>query len=357
MKMSSKFVIRLGVWCVLILYLFCDLILFEGPLKQQVYRLQGTPSEKLGNDIERGIVARVFTKPISLAQVDYAVDELLWRSGRERHDISKSERIALRTSVLNELCDHSLLREKVALNHKKFPVSEEEITEAMQRFASRFTTPEHLVESMESFGFQGEKELRYRIAARLQQNKYLAHHIARGIAVTDEEAQAWYDAHKDELTVPELRQARHIFLSKLENKEDAALATLNEAKITLEEKHSDFASLSASLSEDPRSKEHAGELGWMRADRIAEDFSNALFALKLNELQIIETKIGWHLIELIAIQQPQLSNFVDCKNEIVAALATSRRKAAVATYRRNLRLQHPGKITIHEQLLSAPWTN
>ncbi|MFD2159974.1 peptidylprolyl isomerase [Rubritalea tangerina] len=356
MKMSSKFVIRLGVWSVLMLYLFCDLILFEGPLKQQVYRLQGSPAKKLGNDIERGIVARVFTKPILLSQVDYAVDEQLWRSGRTREEISNSQRTALRRIALAELCDHALLREKVALNDKEFPVSEEEINAAMQRFASRFSTPEELQKAMLQFGFEGEKELRFRIAARLQQQKYLNHHIARGIAVTDEEAKAWYKDHQEQLQTPQLYQLRHIFLSKLQHNEDEAVQALREAQEFLQSGTNDFNSLSLKLSEDPRSKDHGGSLGWMSLQRLPADFAQAVEKLKVNQTSLIETTIGWHLVELTDTQASTLRSFDESKAEIVAALETSRRKAAVKEYRKNLRLQHPEKIVIHEALLSADWT-
>lgn len=357
MKMSSSFVIRLGIWCVLMLYLFLDLILFEGPLKQQVYRLQGSRSEKLGNDIERGIVARVFAKPILLTQVDYAVDEHLWRSGRTRMDVSAKQRKEIREVVLRELCDHSLLREKVALNQKEFPVSDEEINAAMRRFASRFKNIEVLAQSMTAFGFQGEKELRFRIAARLQQNKYIEAHIARGIAVTGEEARAWYAAHPEELTTPARVKARQIYLTAAGHTDEQATKVLNAALEKLQNKATTFDFLASELSEDERSKKIGGQLGWMTKQRLPEDFSTALFELPLNTPSIIQTKLGHHLVEVTEKSPAVLSSFEKLKPEIVAALETSRRKSAVLEYRRNLRLQHPDKIVIHEQLLSSPWTN
>lgn len=357
MKMSSKFVIRLAAWCVLMLYLLFDLVLFEGPIKQQVYRMQGSPSEKLGNDLERGIVARVFTKPILLSQVDYGVDDHLWRSGRSREDVGETERLALRTSVLRELCDQVLLREKVALNHKDYPITDAEINTAMLRFASRFSTPQDLTKAMADFGFEGEKELRFRIAARLQQNKYLAHHIARGIAVTDKEAHAWYTVHTKSLTTPALRKVRHIFLAALGNSEEDAQRSLKEALEFLESGTNDFASLSSKLSDDERSKKVGGDLGWLSRQRIPDDFANAVFALPLQQPAIIKTKLGWHLVEVTHSKPAKLESFETLKTEIIVALETSRRQEAVAEYRKNLHRQHPDKVVVHKELLKAPWSN
>ncbi len=43
--------------------------------------------------------------------------------------------------------------------------------------------------------------------------------------------------------------------------------------------------------------------------------------------------------------------------EPVVALETSRRKDAVAEYRRNLHRQHSRMVVVHKSLLEAPWTN
>ena len=338
------------------LYLLFDLVIFEGPIKTQTRRMQGAPVGDVSADQERGIVARVFTKPILLSQVDYAVDERLWRTGRTREQISKQERLNLRKVAVRELCDHALLREKVALNTKEFPVTDEEINAAMLRFASRFTTKDDLAKAMTNFGFEGEKELRFRIAARLQQNKYLDFHIARGIAVSDDEALAWYHDHKETATIPERIKVRHIFLAANGHSEEAARVSLSKLKTQLTEGAS-FANLAQQFSEDEHSKKLGGDLGWMTRSRVSKDFSEATFKLTTNEPQIITTKIGYHLVEVTEKAAAQLRSFDEMKPEIVSALETSRRKEAVRIYRQNLTHQHPGKVIIHESMLSDDWTN
>lgn len=353
MKMGTKFVVRLAAWSVLIIYLLCDLVFLGGPLKNQVTKMQGTPEKRALADQERGIVARVFTVPIYLSQVDYGVDEQLWRTGRTRDAINERERGELRAIVLAELIDLSILREKIALNEDQFPVSEEEITSAIQRFTSRFSTPAQMAATLNGMGFKGEKELKYRIAARLQQNKYIDSKIANGIAVSDGEALQWYADHKNELTTPELIKARHIFLSKLNHNEAAARSKLQQAQ----DSEKGFAKLATELSADASSNKTGGELGWMQRDRLPQDFADQFFELEVNQPEIIETKIGWHLIEVTDKRPTELASFETLKPEIVAALETSHRKDAIAEYRRNLRAQHPEKIIIHRELLDADWTH
>lgn len=338
------------------LYLLFDLVIFEGPIKTQTRKMQGAPLGDSVADQQKGIVARVFRKPILLSQVDYAVDERLWRLGRTRENISDQERTELRLAAVRELCDHALLREKVALNAKDFPVSDEEIDAAMLRFASRFTTKDDLAKAMTNFGFAGEKELRYRIAARLQQNKYLDAHIARGIAVSDDEALAWYRDHKEATTIPERVRVRHIFLAANGHSEENALALLTESKTKLTQGTS-FSELAQQFSEDSQSKKHGGNLNWMTRARISKDFSDGVFDLPVNTPQIITTKIGYHLVEVTDRSPAQRRSFEEMKTEIVSALETSRRKEAVRTYRNNLTHQHPNNVIIHHQMLSEDWTN
>ncbi|MGJ8671959.1 peptidylprolyl isomerase [Rubritalea sp.] len=353
--MGKKFVVRLFAWSVLMLYLVCDLVFFSGPLKQQVNKIQNSQEGKMLLDQERGIVARVFTVPIYLSQVDYGVDEFLWRSGRSRIDISKKERSELRMKVLDELIDHSILREKVSLNDDRFPVSKAEITSAIQRFSSRFSTPEQMAETLKSFGFKDSKELEYRIAARIQQNKYIASKIAPGLAVSDDEANAWYHDHIKELSTPERINARHIFLSKLNHTEEQALTKLEKAKRELSTKK--FSHIAEMYSADARNNKIGGELKWMQRDRLPKNFAEQVFSLPLHRKEIIETETGWHLIEITDKLPTERVDYEQLKPEIVAALETTRRKSAIEEYRNNLRKQHPEKIVIYNELINSDWTH
>ncbi|MFC5050232.1 peptidylprolyl isomerase [Rubritalea spongiae] len=353
--MGKKFVVRLIAWSALMLYLLCDLIFFTGPLKKQVDKMHNSHVKKMQLDQDRDIIARVFTVPIYLSQVDYGVDEYLWRNGRNRAELTAAERATLRIKVLDELIDHSILREKIALNDDTFPVSQAEITSAIQRFTSRFSTPQQMADTLKGFGFKHKKELEFRIAARLQQNKYIDSKIAPAIAVSVDEARAWYSDHREELTTPERIKARHIFLSKLNHNEQQALAKLEQAKLKLTS--TNFDELAKKLSADPRTSQAGGDLQWMQRERLPNDFAEQAFALPLDQPRIIETKIGWHLIVVTAKRSAELANFEQLKPEIIAALETSRRKDAIAQYRQNLRAQHYEKIIVHSELIESPWTH
>ena len=166
-------------------------------------------------DTERGVVSRVFNRPIYLSQVDFAVDQNLWSKGKNRTEIQEERRTYLRAIALIGIQDQYILREKVRLNADDHPVSDQEIDAAVKRFSMRFKNTQEMTEALKDYGFKGEKELRYRLAAKLQQDKYILSKIAPGLEVTEEETKSWYEEYKEESTTPERIKVQHIFISRL----------------------------------------------------------------------------------------------------------------------------------------------
>jgi len=305
-------------------------------------------------DTERGVVSRVFNRPIYLSQVDFAVDQALWSTGKDRTGIHNERRRFLRAVALRDIQDQYILREKVRLNADDHPVSDEEIDAAVKRFSTRFNSTQEMTEALNRYKFQGEKELRYRLAAKLQQDKYILSKIQPGLAVNDEEA-----------ATPERVKVQHIFISRLPAPGQTSEAKATYAKEKLEyclqslltDGDATWADLAAKFSEDERSKRHEGHLDWIRKDRIAADFTEACFSAELNTPHIIETKLGWHLINILEKKAATIRSYEEMKPEIVMAIETIRRKDQIETYRLNLRKQHGDVIKTNWQIMESDWTN
>ena len=368
MRMSRKFVWRLGLWSALMLYILLDILFFKGPVHRIAENLRQKQST-LKADTERGVVSRVFNRPIYLSQVDFAVDQRLWSTGKDRSGIHDERRRYLRAVALIDIQDQYILREKVRLNADDHPVSEQEIDEAVKRFSMRFNSTQEMTEKLKSFGFKGEKELRYRLAAKLQQDRYILSKIKPGLDVPDDEAQQWYEEYKDKAAIPERINVQHIFISRLpapgqtaQEKEQYAKKKLDlcYAELTTadNDKHNSlWLDLAAKCSEDERTKNNSGHLGWIRKDRIADDFTQACFTTKLHTPTIISTKLGWHLINVLDKKAARVRSYEEMKPEIILAIETFRRKEQVNTYRINLRKQHGDVIKTNWQIMANDWTN
>lgn len=346
MRPSKSFVVRLVIYSVALLWIAGDLFVFHGPLRRKVDGMRPGSAASIERDRSRGVVARVYGEPILVSQVERAARERLWLRGRDLAGLRPEQRKTERMAALNELIDHQLLRVKVKHHGAELPVSEEEIDEALKDLAGRYPSKDGMMEDLAAEGIDSEKELRFRLAARIQQGKWIESRIAEGIAVSEEEAREWFAGHAGELAVPERVRVRHVFLSTLDREPDAAEASLEAALVRLRSGDEDFAGLAARLSEDERSKSDGGELGWMTRERLPEDFGEAVFGMPVGEPRLVRSRIGWHLAEVRERRAAEPRTFEDARSEVVAALEAVKRRELVRRWRDALRAQAGDNVRV-----------
>lgn len=351
MRHTKGFVIRIFLFSALLIYLGADLYVFSGPLRKRIQRGLPDSPESIAKAKSQGVVARVLHLPILSSQLERATLERLWLRGKTLDDLTPQQRRVERLAALEDLIDHQLLRIKTKHNATELPVAEAEVEEALKRLAARFESRDAMQKELAAEGIDTEKELRLRIGGRLQQQKYVESRIAPQIAVTEEEARAWFETHAKELARPERIEARHIFLSTLGNDPATARATLQKALDDLTAKRADFPALAARLSGDPRTKSAGGNLGWLTKDRLPADFAKPLFALPLNRPALIRTKLGWHLAEVTARKPAEARGFDDARTEVIAALQAVKRRDATREFRRALRAQEGRYIEIFADMI------
>jgi hypothetical protein len=81
------------------------------------------------------------------------------------------------------------------VNSEQAEVSTEEVDDELARFESRFDSPAELDHALAAQGIESRQELRLRMQARLEQEKYVLSKIKASIAVSDAEARAWYERY------------------------------------------------------------------------------------------------------------------------------------------------------------------
>jgi parvulin-like peptidyl-prolyl isomerase len=337
MPSSGKLFPRLIAAAILI-YLGCDLFVFNGPLRRAISRRQE-------------IVARVSDQEITRSQLDRAVRERLWLEGKTVDSLTPETRKPVRQAALDDLIDQELLRAKATTDAARLPVSEAEIDERMQRFLARFDSKDAMLTAMKSQGIASENQLRARLASTIRQEKYVESIIGPLVQVTDAEARAWFDENQKSLAIPERIQARHIFLPTLDHPLEEAKAKLAAALIDLTAGKKDFTTLARETSEDPATKDTGGDLGWMTRSRLPEDFASPVFALPLDQPALIQTRLGWHLVEVTSRKPAELQTFQQAKPEILAALEAIKRQRAITDSRAALRKSEAGNIEIFGGML------
>ncbi len=351
MRTFTKFSLRFVAYLIVVAYLIADLFIFDGPLHKRIRSSDPNSPEAIAKAKANGVIARVFNHHITRKQLDYAIHERLWLEGKHLEDLSPGDKKLITYAALGDLIDHEIMRVKVAHNTAELTVSEEEINERLKRFIGKFETKGHLETAMKKVGIKNEKALRNRIAARIQQEKYVAMRVDPLVKVSEEEVTAFFETNKKSLEIPAIIQAQHIFIATLDKPSEEAKQTLTQALADLNEKKKDFAALAKELSDDTATKDKSGDLGWMSRARLPGDFAELVFNLPKNKPTLVRTKLGWHLVNVTGRKPAEERTLENTRPEIVAALSAAKRHQAVTDFRTALRKFEEHKIDIfHDQL-------
>jgi parvulin-like peptidyl-prolyl isomerase len=351
MSPLRKFILRLVIYGAVLLYIIGDLFVFHGPLGRRIERADPGSPAAIAEAKARGVVARVFNHQITRSQLDRALRERLWLEGKTPESLTPEFLKIARYAALDDLIGHELLRVKAKANAKELQVSDEEIEERMARFTARFESGDAMASAMKSQGIASLRDLRDRLAARIQQEKYVEMKIAPLAEVTEDDMRTWFEENQKSLGIPERVRVRHIFIPTLDHPPEEAKAKLDTALAELTAKKKDFATLAREVSEDPATRDSGGELGWMTRERLPVDFTAAVFPMPLNEPALIRTRLGWHLAEVTDRKAAEPRAYEQAKPEILAALEAVKRQQAVAKYRAALRQFETEKIDVYHDMM------
>jgi peptidyl-prolyl cis-trans isomerase D len=159
-------------------------------------------------------------------------------------------------------------------------------------------------------------------------------------AVSDAEAQQYYQQHPQEFKVDDQARVRHILI-----KADAAggaaadAAAKAKAQGILDQLHkgADFAKLARENSDDPGSKEQGGELGELKRGQTVPEFDAAAFSLPVGQISgLIHTKFGYHILEVEERQTAHTKPFDEVKAQIIAKLTEQKQAAQQQAFAQQL---------------------
>ncbi|RUT78152.1 peptidylprolyl isomerase [Ancylomarina longa] len=97
--------------------------------------------------------------------------------------------------------------------------------------------------------------------------------------------------------LPDSVKARHILIRPIKGDMKSAQAKADSLK-TLIEKGARFADIAKSNSDDQGSAVNGGDLGWFTQGKMIQEFNDAAFNSKKNEIKVVLTKFGAHVIQV-----------------------------------------------------------
>lgn len=352
--MKISFTARLFIYSALLAYVAIDLYACSGPLRKAINRRKSDSPEAVEDAKKAGIVAIVLGRPITTSQVDRATRERLWLEGKSWQDTPIEQKKLVRKAVLNELVDHQLIRSKIAANQEAERATDAEVSDRVKSLLARFPSRTEMEQTMKAQGIASEEELKLRMAAMIEMEKYLDRQLQPLLKVSDEEVLEFYQKHQQALRMPEMIHVRHVFWATLGKDPAAVKSQAETAWSAWQKKEKTFEQLVQESSEDERSKLSGGNLGWIsRTARMPADFTEPLFAMPPNQVAIFQTKLGWHLAEVIERRGAKPRTLEECRDEIRVALTNQKRPEALENIRTAIRNSHRQHIHLYPTVLEA----
>jgi len=177
--------------------------------------------------------------------------------------------------------------------------------------------------------------------------------VNKSVTVTDGDIEEYYKTHQDEFKVPEKIKVSHILIAvapdapEKEKKEKQAQAEEILAKVKAGE---DFATLAKKYSEDTKTKNKGGVLGFFSKGSKDPALEKAAFNLKKGEVSnLIITSKGYQIVKLIDRKAAKTKSFEESKSRISNKLQQQKRNAAIEKLLEDLKAKT--KIVIYEDVI------
>ena len=181
---------------------------------------------------------------------------------------------------------------------------------------------------------------RQMIVSRVQQNEVMSK-----IAVNDEEARIYYDAHLTEFTAPRTITLREIFVNVPGDgrninvaQEEAARDKVNAIRQRALNGDS-YEKLAADLSDAP-SRANAGLIGPLSMSDLSPDLQKVLESMKAGEITApMRGPKGYQILKLETATAAQTKPFDEARDDISNRVFTDKRKAEYEKYMQRIRTQ------------------
>jgi parvulin-like peptidyl-prolyl isomerase len=282
-------------------------------------------------------VAIVGDDQITRSEFDAMLSATLKGYAAQSRDVPQSGTKAysdLRNRVLDDFVQESEFEQR-AKSELHIEVSDAQVQQKVDRLKSQFYngSQAEYVAGLRSQGLS-DLQMRQRFRAELLADTVFAK-LSSKVTVPDDDAKAYYDAHRKGYRHPATREVRQI-----------SVATRAEAD-RIERKlrgGADFAELARSFSTDATSASEGGRITFTRGQTLPA-LLDAAFPLKIGAVSPpVHTVNGWHIIEATGPLKPDsVTPFEQVKPTIDALLLQQARQARMTAWVKDVRTEFAKK--------------
>ena len=232
-----------------------------------------------------------------------------------------------RAQVLSGLIDIELIKE--AATTLGVSVTTQQIDDYVAQLQTQYGGAPALDTAMKTAGFTMDS-LREQISVNLLRDAVASKVTTGAITVTDAQIKSYYDQNASQFATPAQVHAEHILFATT----DKATAQTVLAQVKA---GGDFAALAKKYSTDPGSAATGGDLGWAAPSAYVTEFAKAVNVMAVNEVRLVETQYGWHIIKLLGRRAAAKQTLAEATAQIRTTLESNARSAKFGTYVDDLR--------------------
>jgi peptidyl-prolyl cis-trans isomerase C len=233
-------------------------------------------------------------------------------------------------SVLDDLIGNALLYAELSAQGRA--AAPADVDQQVAAVRAQFKTDAEFDQALAGRGFDRDR-LRREVTESLTVQKWVRETVMPSIQVSEGEAKEFYDQNQARMVEPERLRARHLLVSvdpqaTAEQKAEKR-RRVDELRVRIAG-GADFAQVAKEASDDPITGPRGGELEWLVRGRAVPAFEKAAFELPPGRLsEVVETRFGFHLIEVHEKKPETRIEFVQARERIEQLLKQRKLEQAV----------------------------
>jgi len=261
-------------------------------------------------------VAVVNGTVITQGDLDREMIRVYQQLSRTGKPFNESQFPGIKKEVLETLIRQELLY--LESQSKGVKVEEKIVNEQFDNLKKRFSSEDEFKSALLK-GNTSETALKSQMRKRMAIQQYVDKEFVQKVKVSEKEVKVYYAGHPDMFKAPEQVRARHILIKvdpgTEESKKSKARKKLKEVQKKLRNGEK-FEALAKEYSEGP-SNVKGGDLGYFRRGQMVKPFEEAAFSLPPGKVSdIVETRFGYHLIEVIDKKPESLVAYEQVKDKL-----------------------------------------
>lgn len=269
---------------------------------------------------------------ITPQDLNHEIEQLRWEMDIRNQPLTDRQLDKLRPQLIDNLIDRELLYQKARKNNYKIRSQwvDREVVSLKHRLKNN-TSLEKYLDQMNMDMAQFKEHIKKGLIIR----RLIRRDVLRRVKVTETEMQAFYRRYPEFFRQDEQVRARHILIKvqnmNSEKQRKAALAKIRALQTRLEQ-GAEFAVLALEYSNCP-SKNQGGDVGYFTRNQMVAAFSDAAFNLQPGEISdIVTTRYGYHLIQLIDRKPPSQMAYKNVRTKIERTLRRNKEQEKIDAY-------------------------